>query len=392
MTRPLADISDDDLLHELASLLRQSRRVEADLVAHIGEVDARRLFRREACPSMFAYCTEALGLSEAEAYLRITVARASREHPPLLTMLREGRLHLSALARLAPHLTVANRAAVLGRAVGRSKRQIEALIAELAPRPDAAAVIRRLPQRRVTGVDGLPNRQQGGPAAGIRSSASPGVGGSGVGGSTSPERELVPERVRGSVPSPGRPAAIEALALARYKVQFTASAAFRDKIERLKELMRSSVPDGDLAAVIEVAVTEKLERLEARRFAKTTRHRPVRAGSEAQTTSRHIPAAVRRAVHERDGDRCSYASGTGRRCSARGRLEYHHRLPFAVGGKHTVAGVSLVCKAHNRYLAEVDYGREAMARYARARAPAGEARAGEARAGEAGHPQAEPRG
>ena len=71
-------ISDDELLRRLTDLLRQSRRVEADLVAHIGEVDERRLYAREAAPSMFAYCTEVLHLSEAEAYLRIAVARASR--------------------------------------------------------------------------------------------------------------------------------------------------------------------------------------------------------------------------------------------------------------------------------------------------------------------------
>ena len=89
-TRSLEPLPDDELLRRLAELLRQSRRVEADLVAHIGEVDARRLYAREASPSMFAYCTERLHLSEAEAYLRIAAARASREHPVLLAMLPTG--------------------------------------------------------------------------------------------------------------------------------------------------------------------------------------------------------------------------------------------------------------------------------------------------------------
>ena len=59
---------------------------------------------------------------------------------------------------------------------------------------------------------------------------------------------------------------VEPLAPARYKVQFTASAELHDKLERLRALMRSSVPDGDLAAIIEQAVAEKLKRLESRRF------------------------------------------------------------------------------------------------------------------------------
>ena len=46
----LHSIPDEELLRRLADLLRQSRHNEADLVAHIGEVDERRLYAREACP------------------------------------------------------------------------------------------------------------------------------------------------------------------------------------------------------------------------------------------------------------------------------------------------------------------------------------------------------
>ena len=98
----LSALSDDELLRRLSELLQQSRCVESELVAHIGEVDARRLYARKASSSMFVYCTEVLHLSEHEAYLRIKVARASRKHPLLLEMLSDGRCHLSGIAKLAP--------------------------------------------------------------------------------------------------------------------------------------------------------------------------------------------------------------------------------------------------------------------------------------------------
>ena len=104
LERPLESLSDDELLRGLADLLSQSRRAESALVAHIAEVETRRLYAREAAPSMFVYCMDVLHLSEAEAYLRITAARAAREHPVLLPMLADGRLHLSGIAKLAPHL------------------------------------------------------------------------------------------------------------------------------------------------------------------------------------------------------------------------------------------------------------------------------------------------
>ena len=385
-THELKAISDDELLRRLAELLRQSRRVEADLVAHIGEVDERRLYAREASPSMFAYCTEVLRLSEAEAYLRIAAARASREHPVLLAMLADGRLHLTGIAKLAPHLSPDNRDTLLARAAHRSKRDIEELIAELLPRPDVPAVMRRLPERRVPippppslllGPDGVAPGLEARPGGirpalelrpdGVAPASGPQLSPDGVVAAV-PRRQA--DESHGPVPSPvalPRPARLEPLAPARYRVQFTASAELRDKLERLQTLMRSSVPDGDLAVIIEQAVTEKLERLESRRFAQAKAPRKALATTDTSPKARRIPAAVRRAVYERDGGRCRYVDEQGRRCTARDGLEFHHRHPFGQGGDHSVENVSLLCRVHNRHLAEADYGRTAMAVHRRSR-------------------------
>ena len=112
----LRSVPDDDLLHRLGEIVTRTRHDEADLVAHIGEVDRRRLFARRAFPSMFAYCTQALHLSEAEAYRRITVARAARQYEGLLDRLRDGRIHLTGMALIVPALNPENCQSVLTRA------------------------------------------------------------------------------------------------------------------------------------------------------------------------------------------------------------------------------------------------------------------------------------
>ena len=91
-------------------------------------------------------------------------------------------------------------------------------------------------------------------------------------------------------------------------------------LERLAVLMRSGVPGGDLATLIERAVGEKLQRLEARRFGKTQAPRKTVAQSATVPGSRYVPAAVRRAVHERDGGRCRFVDEQGRRCPERNQL------------------------------------------------------------------------
>ena len=133
--------------------------------------------------------------------------------------------------------------------------------------------------------------------------------------------------------------------------------------------MRSQVPDGDLGAIIEAAVTEKLERLKTRRFAATTRPREGLSTTDTSPFSRRIPAAVRGAVHERDGGRCRYVDASGRRCCERHRLEYHHLHPFGFGGDNRPENIRLMCVQHNAYLAEHDYGGEAMARFRRSGRP-----------------------
>jgi hypothetical protein len=346
--RRFEHVSDDELLHRLSSLLGDSRRTEADLVAHIGEVDERRLYAREAFPSIFAYCMEALHLSEAEAVLRIGAARTAREHPVILEMLSDGRLHLSGISKLAPHLSREDGPELLARAAYRSKRQILELVAEIAPRPDAPAVMRKLPERK-----NVPMALQLQPTPNTPTmSVTPAV-------PIAPDTLPRPDEVTSSVASPST---IEPLAPARYKVQFTASAELRDKLESLKKLMH-----GDLAEVIERAVTETLQRMRKRRYGLTKARQSVPTLDVVTESTRYIPAALRRAVYVRDEGRCRYTDDGGRRCSERDGLEYHHRNPHGLGGECSLRNVCLMCHPHNQYLADLVYGRTKMAEHRKER-------------------------
>ena len=303
--KSLARLSDDELLSRLSDVLAQSRRVESVLVAHIAEVDARRLYAREASSSMFQYCIDVLHLSKAEAYHRITAARASREHPVLLTMLEDGRLHLSGISVLAPHLTNANCDELLNRAIHKTKDAIKELVAEIAPKPDVPSVVRKLPSRQAP--------------ASAKASARPRRSSESGGGKTATQTPNEPRSDRAGpdsggqhcqspppvpAPVPEKPAVVEPLAPARFRVQFTASAEFRDKINRLSALM----PGVDLATIMEAAVTEKLGRLEAKRFGKTKKPRKSLEEADTSPGVRGISAPVRRFVWERDKGQCTFVS------------------------------------------------------------------------------------
>jgi hypothetical protein len=245
---------------------------------------------------------------------------------------------------LAPHLTPDNMETALDRAAFRSKRAMEELVAELSPRPDVLPDIRKLPEA---------------PAAVSQPPATP---------------ELRPDGVVTPPPAPKprpRPPIVQPLAPARYRVEFTASGDLREKLERLQGLMRAGDSAVDLAAVIEAAVTEKLERLEARRFGLTSKPRTDVATSDQNAGSRSIPAAVRRAVFRRDGGRCTYRDRQGHRCAERHDLQYHHRHPHGYGGDRSMANIAMLCGVHNRLIAVIDFGPQALARRRAATRPHG---------------------
>ena len=317
-------LSDRELVAEVTRLAAVESQSTAALVSVLAEFDARRLYLGQGCSSMFTYCTQILHLAEHAAYNRIEAARAARRFPIIVKLLTEGRIHLSAVRLLAPHLTDANHLDVLRGASHKSKREIEEIVARLQPRPDIAPSVRKLPSIST------PRATQAAP-----SQPSP------------PEAAPAPK-----VDAPPTRAKTEPLAPGRYKVRFTLTQDTYEKLRRVQDLLRHRLPTGDPAAIFDRAISLLLQTLEKQKLGTTNRPRMEQA---AERHKRHVPAAVRRKVWARDGGRCKFEGPAGR-CDETGFLEFHHVVPFACGGPTTVENLELRCAAHNRYEAEQHFG------------------------------------
>lgn len=99
----------------------------------------------EGCSSLFVWCMDVLHLSADAAYGRLEVARVARRYPIVLEGLVSGSVTMTAIALLRPYLTDANHRHFLADAQHQSKRDIERLVAALAPKPDVPPSIRELP-------------------------------------------------------------------------------------------------------------------------------------------------------------------------------------------------------------------------------------------------------
>jgi len=279
-------LSDEALLARVKELAGRERDATAQLIASLIELDVRKLYLGQGCPSLYIYCTEVLCLSEHAAYGRITACRTAKRFPIILDLLADGSITLTTVCLLSAHLTPENHRELLESVRYKSRREVERMLA--ARRQPGEAPI----------ADG---------------------------------RELTfpPEHYTLTLPGPTH-----------------------GKLLWARDLLRHTIPSGDLALVVDRALTELIADLE--RVKAGTGAKP-RSGTALKTGSRHIPMSVRRAVWARDGGRCAFVGEQGR-CSERGFLEFHHVIAFAVGGKTTAENLELRCRAHNVFEAEQLFG------------------------------------
>ena len=320
----LSHLSDQTLLRDLAALVAQDRTTTAALLAHVAEVDARKLYLPAAYPSMYLYCVHELRLSEDTAFKRIRAARAARRFPAIFTAVAEGRLGLSAVVLLTPYLSEETVDELLAAAAFKTNCEIDQLLAQRFPRPDVPSQVQAI-----------------GPALPTDQLAARPV-------------EPFEQHAPGPVQTLAQRAKVTPLSPERFALHLTIGQGTHDKLRYAQALLGHPVPSGDLAQVLDRALEALIVALENRKFAATSRPRP----GQRRTTGggRYIPAAVKRLVWERDAGRCSFVSEAGQRCPARTRLEFDHLDPVARGGQATAARMRLRCRAHNQYEAERTFG------------------------------------
>ncbi len=325
----LESLSTEELDHSVEKLVRAEKRNVALVIAHIAEMSRRKGYLERGYKNLFAYCTERLNLSEGSVARRIQVANVSKRFPQLLVALAENRVSLTVSGLLAPHLREENVERLLSDCAGMTKREVEEYLVALQPKPVFAPSIRKTPSR--SALTPPPSVQP----------------------RVVSETPRPAPRVSPSILEPARPEV--------FNFRFAADRQFKEKFERLAEVLGVENPLLHMTEVMEqaldIALDKKdLKRKRARRLERqsTTGDKP-RPG-EVSAKSRYIPSEVREGVHERAGYQCEYRGPDGTRCRARAGLQIEHLRPFALKGSHDERNLRLHCGPHNRLTAERMFG------------------------------------
>src|SRR5688500_8656102 len=272
----LRALSDDALVERVRQCVAGERVATAELIATLSEFDVRQLYLGQGYGSLFNYCIRSLHLSERAAGSRIAAARLARRFPIVLELIADSRVSLTAVSLLARHLNEENYRLLLEEATHKTAEQVQIIVARLAPKPDAPAMVRRVAAPRALPAAFILPAENAPPGAAAPLSP-PDAGLASTEPGPRPSQEVV------------RPLAPE-----RFKIQFTISGETRRKLRLTQDLLRHSLPSGDLEGIFDRALSALLADLEKRKLALVAH--PRKQPKPAGKGTRLIPAAVRRAV------------------------------------------------------------------------------------------------
>jgi hypothetical protein len=322
-------ISDSELLSLTKRLASEERRIGIEVLHHLREIDARKLFASLGFSSLFVYCTTELGYSEGGAYRRIATMRLLRDVPEYESKLEEGAVSVATLSQVQSFLVQEKRQLgktystkekllLLAQVEGKSSQQTERLLATVSPQ------VARAEKARIISADETEIRFTAG-------------------------RELMGkiERLKnllGHKPGTQSFAGLinELTEIAIKKLDPMAQVG-RSKKKKNK-VSESAPPDQSMQSLPQVEVVQPKKSL------------PL-VEVESKKATRYISVAVTRAVWSRDGGQCTFINSKNKqRCACRHALELEHILPFATGGNSSAENLKLLCPAHNLHAAVQAYG------------------------------------
>ena len=345
------------VIERLESLRRSEHAATVALISALVECQQTRAHVDAGYRSVFQLLVERLRYSPAAASRRFAAMRCAARCPVVISMLRDHRTSLTALAKVVPVLEEASDPAALLESIdGRAPREVEAIVAGVRPVEKPAERVKPVAVRKSSapsaevgmfcgssaseaGDAATTKETSGGTASAAEVAGRDRSGGAGPGTSA--------PKVGISTPAPDAEPAIEP----RMALSFTLTAEDHAAFERARAKLSRTKPQ---AMSMEEALNALVQFYLDHDGPKPRKKKAEPAKPKA--ASRHIPRATRKEVFDRDGHRCTYVAPDGTWCSATRDLQVDHVQPFALGGANDPENLRVLCGAHNRRRAELTFG------------------------------------
>jgi 5-methylcytosine-specific restriction endonuclease McrA len=307
----LRALSNTELHLKTKSKTEQERRLTIEVLWHLREIERRMLYAQMGYRDLKEYCVKELKYSEGSAWLRISAMRLLKEVPEVETKIQTGELNLTQVTMAQSHFrevkaTLAEKKEILLELQDQSKISTERILAER--KPEGFVELAKETEKAVRG------------------------------GGFELTLVLDPELLK--------------------------------ELEEIQTLLGKRLSKLELFKLMAKQILETLQRKTKRGASNQCKAQPLRSRDESNQKplkmrqTRYVAADVRRAVQERDQNRCQYRDlVSGRQCEARFHLQIEHRTPFSKGGESQPENLQLLCSNHNRLRAVQQFGARKMNKF-----------------------------
>src|SRR5215813_4271881 len=292
----MSTFSAHERVTKMQQILRRENCELAAFVIELAEFERLEMHVDLGYRSLWDFCRRELGLSEKATYYRIAAARALQNDSALAEQIRDGRLCITTLAMLSKVITQENAQTLVAEAEGKTKREVEHLVARLDPKPVPKDVVREV-----------------------------------------------------TVTSP-RESRTEVLTEKELRRFMTVDCEFEDLLKAARDALSHAKPGASELDILKEGLRRIIRDAEKR---KGIVDKP---RADKQATDGDIPQSVKRIVWKRDGGCCQWRTADGGICGSRRRVEFHHKQDRSKGGLGTPDNVILLCKAHDLYAGEISQG------------------------------------
>jgi hypothetical protein len=299
----LKNISDQNLLNKTRGLVREESRIITEILHHLREIEARKLFASLGYCSLFEYAVKDLGYCEASAQRRIASMRLIKELPKIEEKIKNGELSLSVVAqaqtyfrqeeKVGNRLSLTKKKEIVKSLEGKSKREAEKVLLSMS-----------------------------------------------------------------STPEIHRPDQVRSFSETTSLLSFVASDETVRDLEQLKGLLGHQNPNLSLGELVALLAKRALKELDPAKQKQSVS--PEKAESKSEVKRKPIPIAVQRLVWKRDGSRCTF-NHQGKRCESRYQLEIDHIQGLESGNEP--GNLRLLCRQHNAWAASQTYGLDHMQQF-----------------------------
>jgi hypothetical protein len=358
------------LTARLADLLSRERGCLADFLVTLADFDRERRWRELGYASLFDFLHRELRLSRGATFYRKSAAELLQRFPEIVEPLRDGRLCFTSILEVAKGITVENRAEVLPRFFNTSKKEAQAIAAEVNPvkAPPQRVVVTALPAQAPRPLALALRRVERSKPSSVACAAATESHPVHPDEPTRPGSAATPQEV--SVPSTTPRDEVVPLTADLRRLHATVSRQFLRKLEAARAALSHSNPGASVQDVLEAGLDLILAK-DAKKKALVAKPRP--PGDEPPADPTRFPATEKRAVWKRDGLSCQWKLEGGGLCGSTYQLELDHRVGKAKGGKGKASNGRILCRFHNDLAAREAYGDAHMDRFTRRARPAPQA-------------------